>query len=317
MKFLVPVIAALAAAVVVVSCGGLAFTAANVPALFGKFERRADLAYGPVERQHLDVYVPDGAAARPIIVFWYGGGWEKGTKSNYRFVGATLAEAGYVAVLPDYRLFPEARFPAFVDDGAAAFAWVAAHARELGGDPSRIYVAGHSAGAHLAAMLAYDPARLERVGLAPGSIRGFIGLSGPYALDPNDATLNTIFAAPYSLADWQPVQLARAGAPPALLLHGEADDVVTVEHARAMARELERLQVPVTLRTYSGRGHRDTVAAFAAPAPNKLPTLAEIRRFVNETTVKRSGGGGSDRKDEESFRESFRLQHPTVDRRNL
>lgn len=285
MKFLVPGFAALAAALIVVSCGGLAFTAANVPALFGKFERRANLAYGALDRQQLDVYVPDGAVARPIIVFWYGGAWEHGDKSNYRFVGAELAEAGYVAVLPDYRLYPGVRFPAFIDDGAAALAWVAAHAREIGGDPGHIYVAGHSAGAHLAAMLTYDRARLERVGLPPDTIRGFIGLSGPYALTPNDATLNTIFAAPFTPSDWQPVQLARAGAPPALLIHGEADTVVDVEHARRMARQLELLGVPVTLHTYPERGHRDPVAAFAAAAPNKLPVLDAIRRFVGEADV--------------------------------
>src|SRR5689334_16659544 len=142
MKYLILCSAALAAAGIVASCGGIAFTAANVPALFGKFERRADLAYGSLERQRLDVYVPEGAAARPIIVFWYGGAWEHGDKSNYRFVGATLAQAGYVAVLPDYRLYPQVRFPAFVDDGAAALAWVAAHAGEIGGDRRRIFVAG-------------------------------------------------------------------------------------------------------------------------------------------------------------------------------
>lgn len=280
MKLLIPGIVALVAALTVVACGGIAFTAANAPALFGNFDRRADIAYGALARQRLDVYSPKGATVRPIIVFWYGGGWERGDKSHYRFVGATLAEAGYVAVLPDYRLYPEARFPAFVDDGAAAVAWVMAHAREIGGDPGRIYVAGHSAGAHIAAMLAYDPARLESVGVMPGSIRGFIGLSGPYALDPNDATLDAIFAAPYTHADWQPVQRARTGAPPALLLHGEADDVVDVAHARRMAEKLESLGVPVTLRTFPGRDHRDTVAAFAAPARNKLPVLREISGFI-------------------------------------
>jgi acetyl esterase/lipase len=174
------------------------------------------------------------------------------------------------------------RFPAFLDDAASALAWVAAHAREIGGDPRRIYVAGHSAGAHLAAMLAYDPPRLARARLAPDTIRGFIGLSGPYALNPNDATLNAIFAAPYTLADWQPVQLARAGAPPALLIHGEADDVVDIGHARRMAERLGSLGVPVTLRTYPQRGHRDTVAAFAKVAPHRLPVMREIRAFVGD-----------------------------------
>ncbi len=155
------------------------------------------------------------------------------------------------------------KFPAFVQDGAEALAWVASHAAEIGGDPKRIYVAGHSAGAHLAAMLAYDRAQLARVGLPADTVHGFIGLSGPYALDPNNDTYRTIFATPFGKADWQPVQLAKAGAPPALLLHGEMDEVVDVAHARVMADALSALGVGVTLRIYPGRGHRDTVAAFA------------------------------------------------------
>lgn len=282
MKYLIPGAVTLIAAAVVASCGGIAFTVANLPAHFGKFERRADIAYGELPRQSLDVYVPDGAHDKPIIVFWYGGGWEDGERSNYRFVGAALAESGYVAVLPDYRLYPEVRFPAFVDDAAAALAWVSAHAHDIGGDPRRIYVAGHSAGAHQAAMLAYDPSRIARAGLAPDTIHGFIGLSGPYALNPDDATLNEIFAAPYTLADWQPVQLAKAGAPPALLIHGESDETVDIGHARRMAEKLESLGVPVTLRTYAQRGHRDTVAAFAKAAPNRLPVMSEIRAFIGD-----------------------------------
>jgi acetyl esterase/lipase len=280
MKLLLLASAAILAALLVAACGGLAFTAANAPALFGDFDRRADVAYGTHARQQLDVYSPPDAKARPIIVFWYGGGWEKGRKSQYRFVGAALAKAGYVAVLPDYRLYPEVKFPAFVQDGADALAWVASHAAEIGGDPKRIYVAGHSAGAHLAGMLAYDHEQLTRVGLPPDTVRGFIGLSGPYALDPNNETYRTIFSAPYSLDDWQPVRLAMHGAPPALLLHGEEDVVVLAGHARKMAAALEGLGVGVTLRTYKGRGHRDTVAALAVASPNKLPVIEEIRRFV-------------------------------------
>lgn len=271
----------------VVSCGGLAFTAANAPAFFGNFERRADLAYGAHPRQRLDVYVPDdgaGHAAPPIVIFWYGGSFERGRKSQYRFVGAALARQGYVAVLPDYRVYPEVRFPGFIDDGAQAIAWVVSHAAEIGGDPARIYLAGHSAGAHIAGMLAYDADRLARVGVRPGAIRGFIGLSGPYALDPNSDALRAIFAAPYGFDDWQPVKRVRPGAPRALLLHGEGDTVVSVGHARAMAAALNAAGVPVDLRTYPGRGHADTVAAFAAAAPDKLPVLAEIRHFIGEET---------------------------------
>ncbi len=280
MKLLIPASVAILATLLVTACGGLAFTAANAPILFGDFDRRADVPYGAHARQRLDVYSPRDAKSRPIIVFWYGGGWEKGRKSQYRFVGAALAKAGYVAVLPDYRLYPEVKFPAFEQDGAGALAWVASHAAEIGGDPSRIYLAGHSAGAHLAGMLAYDPAQLSRVGLPPGTVRGFIGLSGPYALDPDTDRYRAIFAAPYGIEDWQPVRLAKSGAPPALLLHGEDDEVVLAAHTRKLASVLDGLEVETTVRVYPDRGHRDTVAAFAVAAPNKLPVLEEIRRFV-------------------------------------
>jgi acetyl esterase/lipase len=280
MKSMVLAGVALATALIVVACGGIAFTAANAPALFGEFTRRADVAYGTRPRQQLDIYSPRLAKNLPIIVFWYGGGWESGKKTQYRFVGAALAEAGYVAVLPDYRLYPETKFPTFVQDGAEALAWVVGHAEEIGGDPKRIHVAGHSAGAHLAAMLAYDRSQLERVGLPADTVRGYIGLSGPYALDPNNDTYRAIFTAPFTPADWQPVQLAQGGSPPALLLHGDADQVVYAAHARKMAAALEAIGVDATLRIYEGRGHRDTVAAFAVPAPHKLPVVEEIRRFV-------------------------------------
>ncbi|MBC8026534.1 MAG: alpha/beta hydrolase [Steroidobacteraceae bacterium] len=276
---------ALGLSFLVAACGGFVFTAANAPAWFGDFERRADVAYGTHERQRLDIYSPCGAGPKPIVVFWYGGSWEKGRKEQYRFVGAALAEAGYVAVLPDYRLYPEVRFPGFIDDGAAALAWVVSHAAEIGGDRRRIYVAGHSAGAHIAAMLAYDAPRLDAVGLPRDAIRGYIGLSAPYALDPNDDTLRTIFSAPFVHADWQPVQRAQSGAPPALLIHGDADTVVSVNHARRMAERLGVLGIAVDLRIFPGRGHADTIAPFAKAAPRKLPVLAEIDRFVAKTSA--------------------------------
>jgi acetyl esterase/lipase len=289
MKLLIFAAVALSIAAIVGACGGLALTAANTPALFGEFERRADIPYGTRPRQRLDVYTPWYAKDRPIIVFWYGGGFDHGKKSQYRFVGAALAKAGYVAVLPDYRLYPEVKFPAFVEDGAEALAWVVSHAAQIGGDPKRIYVSGHSAGAHLAAMLAYDRARLARVALPPDTVRGLIGLAGPYALTPNDATLHAIFDAPYTPADWRPAELVIAGAPPALLIHGDADDVVDVNHARTLAAALEAVGTQVTLRTYSNRGHRDPVAAFAVPARRKLPVIEEIHRFVGEGAKAGSG----------------------------
>ena len=131
-------------------CGKLAFMAANVPAAFGAYRRHADIAYGSHPRHRLDIYVPepksaaDSAppAARPLVVFWHGGRWSSGDKAEYRFVGAALAELGCVAVLPNYRLYPEVKMPGFMDDAARAGQWAALHAGEYAADCESVVLDG-------------------------------------------------------------------------------------------------------------------------------------------------------------------------------
>jgi acetyl esterase/lipase len=282
----VPVRVALVALTVGFSgCGNFAFGVANLPAAFGDYDRRADLAYGEAPRQRLDVYVPPAAAdsPRPVVVFFYGGAWIKGSKDDYRFVGAALADAGYVTVLPDYRLSPDVRFPEFVHDGARAVAWVQANSAQFGGDPARIFLMGHSAGAHLAALLAVDRSYLTSAGADPAGIRGLVGLSGPYALQPGpgDASLNRIFADPYGPGEWQATQRVTPGAPPALLLHGGADGVVSPRHSEAFAAALQAAGVDVQLEIYPDRRHADTVAALSVPARGRAPTLEDATRFID------------------------------------
>ena len=117
-----------ALAAVVAACTGMQYFIANAPTAFGAFDRKTDLRYGEDPRQRLDVYPPRDAANRPVVIFWYGGSWLNGTKSHYRFVGAALAERGFVVAMPDYRLYPAVKFPAFLDDAAQAVAWVQQHA---------------------------------------------------------------------------------------------------------------------------------------------------------------------------------------------
>ena len=274
----------LATAVTVSACGGVLFVAANTPALFGNYTRDADVAYGAGPRRTLDVYLPDQpAASRPLIVFWYGGSWMKGDKEQYRFVGAALALRGYVAVLPDYRVYPEVRFPGFMDDAALALKWAQDNAARLGADPRRIYVMGHSAGAHIAALLALDARYLERAGGDPRRVRGLIGLSGPYSLEPDTELLRTIFGAPFTEVDWQPVKFVTAASPPALLLHGSADRVVWIAHSEKLEATLRAAGVAVDLRRYAGAGHADTVAALSVPARGRAPVLDDISAFVSRS----------------------------------
>jgi acetyl esterase/lipase len=266
------------------NCNRLSFGIANASAYFGSYERRAGLTYGTGPRQSLDVYIPTGATRRPIIVFWYGGTWVKGTKDQYRFVGAALANSGYVAVLPDYRLYPQARFPQFIEDGALAMRWTHEHATEIGGDPSAIFLMGHSAGAHLAATLALDEHYLRDVGGSFQWLRGWIGLSGPYDLNSSwTPLLGQVFRAPYSANDWQPILLVGGHSPPALLIHGTQDNMVSAQQADLLTQALSGLDVPVDCRIYDGASHFDTVAAFSLPMRVEAPTLADVRRFIDRT----------------------------------
>jgi hypothetical protein len=143
----------LALGLVASACSPLLVFNAVMPKDGGVRVAARDIPYGADHRQQLDVYVPSGPTAgpRPIIVFFYGGSWNSGVKNGYGFVGRALAARGFVVAIPDYRLVPQVRFPAFLEDGAAAVRWMRGHAAQYGGDPDRVVLAGHSAGAYNAA----------------------------------------------------------------------------------------------------------------------------------------------------------------------
>ena len=280
-------LASLASFIVFASgCTSVAFLIANTASLAGRYDRSANHSYGPESRQKLDVYSPKDAKDRPVVVFFYGGSWTAGRRGLYRFVGAALAERGIVTVLPDYRLYPQVKFPLFLDDGALAVAWVQQHAPEFGGDPHRVVLMGHSAGGHEAAFLAYDRRLLQKAGAHPEWIVGLVGLSGPYALDPNSQILNTIFANPYTEADWQPVRFVSPQSPPTLLVHGTADDVVSIKHAEKLRDALQANHVRVETQFYPGKSHADTVAGMSVPARKRTPVLDQAVTFIESVAAR-------------------------------
>jgi len=273
-------------------CSFVKFGVANAPDAFAPVRTIRDIAYGTDPRQRLDVYVPSaeapratapGAAApgRPVVVFWYGGSWVEGNKAEYRFVGITLAEHGFVAVLPDYRLYPQVTFPAFDADGAAAVAWVEKHVGEYGGDRGNIVLMGHSAGGQIAAMLAFDHDFLRKSGADPACISGLVGLSGTYVLVPDSDELRATFPPPYTEADWQPVRFVDAKAPPTLLLHGLADTEVFPREAEELRDVMLRDHLQVRLILYPHHGHAATVASFAPIAHWLTPAVHDTVTFID------------------------------------
>jgi acetyl esterase/lipase len=267
----------------IANCGRVAFGIVNAPSYIGRYDRHAGIRYGVDPRQSLDVYVPAGAANRPVVIFWYGGIWTRGAKEQYRFVGAALANSGYVAILPDYRLYPQVQFPRFIEDGASAVRWARAHAAQFGGDPHALFLMGHSAGAHIAASLALDARHLRRVGGDPGWVRGWIGLSGPYAFELSYPILRAVFPEPYVAADWQPVSLVKGRSPPALILHGTDDVLVPPLEAVSLDLKLRSAGVHVECHFYEQTTHFDVVAAFSLLFRGEAPALADVRSFIDRT----------------------------------
>jgi acetyl esterase/lipase len=237
-----------------------------------------DVPFGADARRRLDIYAPrPGGTGRPVLVFFYGGNWDSGDRHDYAFVGRAFAELGYVAVLPDYTHTHERPYPAFMADAGAALAWVREHIADHGGDPARIAVAGHSAGAYIAVTLALDP----RWGAA-GTIRAAIGLAGPYDFLPFDSPVTRrTFGHAESLDATQPVNFVRPDAPPLLLITGDADTTVLPRHSKELAARMRDAGGTAALTLYPGISHTGPVKAIARPFRRHAPVLPDIVAFLS------------------------------------
>ncbi|WLH36312.1 alpha/beta hydrolase [Pseudomonas sp. FP2196] len=250
------------------------------------FEKTTGIAYGDDPRQKLDVYVPrDGLADAPVVVFFYGGSWNSGAREDYAFVGEALASRGIVAVVADYRLYPQVRYPLFLQDNARAVAWTRAHIREFSGNPQRLYLMGHSSGGYNAAMLALDDDLLAAVGMSPKDISGWIGLAGPYDFLPIvNPDVRPVFFWPDSPPQSQPINHVSRGAPPALLIAANKDDLVNpTRNTAGLARKLREAGVPVQDLYYSRPNHITLVATLSRPLRRLAPVLDQVVGFIEHT----------------------------------
>ncbi|WP_414977068.1 alpha/beta hydrolase [Brevundimonas sp.] len=240
-----------------------------------------DLPYGDDPRQRFDIHAPTaiGIDGLPTLVFFYGGGWDSGSRTVYAWAAQALAARGFVVAVPDYRLVPEVRFPAFIEDAAAATAAVAAVSGGYGGDAGRLGVLGHSAGAHLAMMIALDRRYMAAVD-RPGLIRAAAGLAGPYEFLPFDvaASVNAFGRVPDPTLT-QPVTFARADAPPLWLGHGTADTVVHDEDTVILNDRMRALGGRSEAHLYPGLNHADLISTFSPLFRKKAPVLNDVSGF--------------------------------------
>ncbi len=238
-------------------------------------------AYGSDARQKVDVWAPrHSKGPLPVIIFFYGGSWNSGLRDGYAFAARALAARGFVVVVPDYRLVPQVRWPAFVEDGAAAVRWTTASIAAHGGDPARIAVMGHSAGAHIAMLLTLD----RKWGVAD-RIKATVGLAGPYDFLPFTAggAADAALGNATDLADTQPVHFARKDAPPLLLLHGDKDTTVLPRNSQRLANAVGDLGGHAEVKLYPGVTHVGILLGLSKPFRGKAPVLVDASHFLLKT----------------------------------
>ncbi|MDB5319868.1 MAG: esterase/lipase/thioesterase family protein [Phycisphaerales bacterium] len=250
------------------------------------YTRTADLTYGDLPRQRLDVYRPHNAApGAPVVIFFYGGYWQYGSKDDYRFVAEAITSRGFVAVLADYRLYPAVKFPAFVEDGARAVRWTHDNIERFGGDPQHVYLMGHSAGAHIVALLTLDGHYLKDAGLDRNAIRATVGISGPYDFLPGAMSRPVFNMTPADTAadpNIEPIHFAGSHAPPLLLLHGARDETIEAANSSRLADRIQQSGGDARAIFYPRLGHASVVLALARPFRWLAPVLRDATTFFRE-----------------------------------
>ena len=278
-------LAALLAALVaslLTGCQATLFAGLNATARDGGVVATRNVEFDPMHALALDVYRPADAHGAPVVVFFYGGSWKSGKRQWYRWAGEALARRGLVVVIPDYRKWPQVRMGGFMRDAANAVAWAHAHAGDYGGDPGALFVMGHSAGAHLGALLATDGRWLHGVGMRRSQLRGFIGLAGPYDFLPlTDPDFIDMFGHDHAeqLAS-QPVHFVDGRAPPMLLLQGTDDDLVAPRNAGALGDAVRQAGGSATVDMIPGVGHVTLLLAMSRPLRARAPVLEEVSGFI-------------------------------------
>ena len=241
--------------------------------------------YGEGPRRQLDIHTPASAAPPggwPVVVFFYGGSWNSGSRADYHFVGEALAARGVLTLVADYRLYPEVRFPEFLNDSAQALAYGLREAGRLGGNPKRVFVMGHSAGGYNAAMLALDARWLKGTGHSPDELAGFIGLAGPYEFLPIvNPDARPVFFHPNYPPGTQPIAFASSSAPRSFVAAPVNDKLVSPQRSTvALSAKLAEAGVPVTTKLYEHVSHTTLIGAFARPLRWLAPVLDDVVAFI-------------------------------------
>ena len=257
------------------------------------FELVSGIEYGANSRQKLDLYLPKTQAKQPninskVVIFYYGGNWDSGERADYKFVAEALSAQGYIVVIPDFRLYPEVLFPSLMSDPVTVAKWVKTLINQYGGDANKVFLAGHSSGAHMAVMMAINPEYLAAVSLQPKDFAGVIGLAGPYDFLPlKSERLKTIFGNEQEQLKSQPINFVDGNFkdgkhPPILLGVGKKDGTVWPRNTFNLAKKIKDNNGLVEVAEFENYGHVDMVAKLAKPLRGDGKLLKTITTFIDE-----------------------------------
>lgn len=236
-----------------------------------------DIAYGSETGQLLDVYSRSDSPSKGVIVFVHGGYWDTGTKNDYPFLADSFTELGYTTVTVGYRLVPTVTFPGYVEDIALAVKWTVDNIAQYGGNPEKIFLMGHSAGAHIAGLVAFDERYLQRQGLPSNTIDGFIGLAGPYdflPVAPEDVRSIAALGPIETYADTQPINFVDSNDPPAFIGYTLKDRTVNPNNSIRFAQKIREVGGSLEEHVYDGVNHVTILGA-----------VARASRFFNEAIL--------------------------------
>lgn len=282
-------IALLLSVAAVAGCSSVLFTGLNLLSPDGDIAESRGIVFDRSLDLKLDIYRPKNANNAPVVVFYYGGRWEFGKREDYRWFGEALARHGFVAILPDYRKYPQVKLDGFMTDAANALAWSFEHASEYGGDPDELFVMGHSAGAHLALMLAANAQWMAPHHIKPTRIAGAVGLAGPYNFLPlnEDDMIGMFGSTPEEQARSQPINFVDGDEPPMLLLHGADDKTVWAKNSTSLAQAVNAKDGRAQVIIYPGVTHSGILLSVSPSFRGKASALDDSVKFINTVVAQR------------------------------
>jgi pimeloyl-ACP methyl ester carboxylesterase len=234
-------------------------------------------------KHKLDLYLPKNCSGFPVLFFIHGGAWSSGDKRYlldvYGRLGRNFARQGIAAVVTNYRLSPKVQHPCHIQDVAKAFAWTVHNIARYGGDPGLVFVCGHSAGGHLAALLATDRSYVEAEKCSLRDIRGVIPVSGVYSLPPGRLFESVFTADPKKRAEAMPLSHVKGGHPPFLILYAARDFPTCDRMSRELCDALTRCQCQADVVEIQDRDHMTIIAAATNPDD---PTARMIVDFIEK-----------------------------------